>query len=108
MDQEARFAGLRLESGGRLTAYLEAGVVRLVPTKADLDRAPGWYLSNWAPAPSPVTGKVTKAQVDYGRGRPGSRCGVCTFFDPPSGCSKVEGSVDPAAWCSLFKHELMT
>lgn len=107
MGEEPDFVGVRLEDGGRLTAYLEAGVVRLEPTDADRGRAPGWYLMNWAPVPSPVTGKVTKGQVDYGPGRTGSRCGVCRWFDPPDGCRRVEGQIDPDAWCSLFAHELL-
>jgi hypothetical protein len=45
----------------RLTAYLDAGVVELEPNAADLDRAPGWYDSDWRRIPSPVTGEGNPA-----------------------------------------------
>jgi len=58
--EEPYFVGLRLEPGGRLTAYLKAGVVRIEATDEDRKRKPGWYLNNWTPVPDPVTGELPK------------------------------------------------
>ena len=49
--------------------------------------------------------KIGKASVDYGPGRAESRCGVCEYFEAPDGCARVTGTIDPDAWCRLFKSK---
>lgn len=48
--------------------------------------------------------KVTKAAVDYSKGHPNSRCGLCVHFRPPASCTEVRGDIDPAYWCRLFER----
>ena len=105
MGQEPHFIGLNLETSGRLTAYLKAGVVRIEATEEDRKRPAGWYLNNWTPVPDPVTEKFAKGQVEYGPGCSGSECGECVHFFDPNGCAKVSGRVAPSAWCRLFKSK---
>lgn len=47
--------------------------------------------------------KLSKQAVNYGRGMPRSHCGVCRFYHNKT-CDKVDGSIDSAAWCRLFKR----
>jgi hypothetical protein len=30
------------------------------------------------------------------------RCDNCTYFEPPSSCKVVEGTISPAGWCQLY------
>lgn len=52
-----KFVGLHLHEDDAgvpcLTAYLDFGVVQLVPAREDMDRAPGWYTMAWEPATDP-------------------------------------------------------
>ncbi|WP_227356559.1 high-potential iron-sulfur protein [Haladaptatus salinisoli] len=58
---------------------------------------------------SSITGKASKAQVNY-RNRPkgDQRCSNCRFYDPPENgdgagtCSRVEGEIAPDAWCNVY------
>ena len=52
------------------------------------------------------TGKLTKADVDYGPGMP--HCGVCKHYreqdtSEKGSCELVAGPIDEDAWCKLFK-----
>lgn len=47
--------------------------------------------------------RASKAAVAY-RNSPNGRqtCANCSYFNPPSGCSVVSGSVSARGWCSLW------
>lgn len=48
-------------------------------------------------------GKAAKADVEYGKGMRGERCGVCVHFNPEHGsCDLVAGLIGPWMWCRLF------
>jgi len=53
--------------------------------------------------------KKTKESVDYSRGHPDSRCGLCEHFVPGrlrgqlGECELVRGTIDPRFWCRLFE-----
>jgi hypothetical protein len=51
-----------------------------------------------------ASAKVPKQSVSY-RETPngGNSCSTCGNFVAPSGCSLVEGSINPDGWCGLFK-----
>ena len=55
--------------------------------------------------------RSAKATVHYtDEGRPSEHCGPvsawphhdCVHFEPPSGCAKVVGRIDPRGWCELW------
>src|SRR5581483_3759937 len=48
--------------------------------------------------------KSSKSAAEY-RARPsgGERCGKCTMFRPPHGCTAVAGSITPMGWCKYFE-----
>jgi hypothetical protein len=47
--------------------------------------------------------KMTWQQAEY-RDTPNGiySCGLCTLFEPPSGCKVVEGEVSKDGWCKAF------
>jgi hypothetical protein len=47
--------------------------------------------------------KMTPQQAEY-RDTPNGiySCGLCTLFEPPSGCKVVEGEVSKDGWCKAF------
>lgn len=47
--------------------------------------------------------KMTRQQAEY-RDTPNGifSCGLCTLFEPPSGCKVVEGDVSKDGWCKAF------
>lgn len=49
--------------------------------------------------------KVTKASVNYREGKPARRCGICTMFRAPSGCTAVEGEIAAKDVCDLFERK---
>lgn len=57
------------------------------------------------PAPDgPPVPPNTKADVDYGPAKPGGDiCADCVHFLAPGACALVQGDIDPAGWCRLFK-----
>ena len=56
-----------------------------------------------APAAA-ATSKVPKQTVNYQPKPNGqARCGNCAFFQAPSGCNYVDGSINPNGWCMLYK-----
>ncbi len=52
---------------------------------------------------SPARAKTSQAAAAY-RGSPSGRqrCANCSWFEPPSGCGVVKGSVSPRGWCNLW------
>jgi hypothetical protein len=52
--------------------------------------------------------KRTKAQVNYGAGRPNYRCGVCLNYRVPRLCVHVEGDISPDDVCDDFNQTPMT
>lgn len=32
----------------------------------------------------------------------GKACNTCTYFEPPSSCKVVDGTISSAGWCSLY------
>lgn len=53
-----------------------------------------------------MTRKLGKDQVDYGPGTGGDRCSQCEHFLPERGaCTKVFGTIEPGAWCTLFQRK---
>jgi hypothetical protein len=55
-----------------------------------------------------IGGKCTKAEVNYGPGRPNIRCGLCMNYRVPMTCTIVEGDVDPDYVCDAFNHTPLT
>ena len=48
--------------------------------------------------------KVAKETVNYQNGPKGqAHCGNCAYFQAPSSCQFVNGSIIPAGWCMLYK-----
>lgn len=54
------------------------------------------------------SGKQPKPDVNYGPGRPNTRCGVCLNYRVPNTCTRVDGSIDPDDACDLFNHDALT
>ena len=52
-----------------------------------------------------VEAKATKASVHYRGGVKDRRCGVCTMYVKPNGCTAVRGSISPHALCDLFERK---
>lgn len=48
--------------------------------------------------------KATKAEAEYEKGTPHKHCGLCTMFEPPHGCSAVEGKIEAYDVCKFFKR----
>lgn len=50
-------------------------------------------------------GKQTKAEVNYREGTSSRRCDQCTMWQPPSGCTAVEGTIKAGDLCDLFESK---
>lgn len=51
-----------------------------------------------------ATAKVAKQTVSYQQTPKGpARCATCSFFQAPSGCNYVEGTINPSGWCMLYQ-----
>jgi hypothetical protein len=52
---------------------------------------------------APAQAKTSKAAAAY-RGSPNGRqrCANCSWFEAPSGCGVVSGSVSASGWCNLW------
>lgn len=48
------------------------------------------------------SGKLPKAEVSYGPGKPAEHCGICMYFRSPASCAIVEGEIDWRYWCKKF------
>ena len=47
--------------------------------------------------------KVAQKAVAYQDTPKGpQRCDNCTYFEPPSSCKVVAGTISPAGWCQLY------
>ena len=47
--------------------------------------------------------KATKKQAGYRAGSLKERCGLCTMFVSPHGCTAVQGKISAAAVCDFFE-----
>ena len=47
--------------------------------------------------------KATKTQANYRGGTAKKRCGICSMFQPPRGCSAVRGVISPQALCDFYE-----
>lgn len=53
-----------------------------------------------------AAGKVPQKSVSYQSVPKGNlRCDGCAFWQAPSSCKLVDGSIDPAGWCSLYRKK---
>lgn len=50
------------------------------------------------------TGKVPKSEVNYRPAEAMQSCAGCANFIKPSGCSKVDGRIEPNQLCDLFQE----
>lgn len=46
--------------------------------------------------------KATKAEADYGPGKKSEHCRICEHWRQGA-CTKVQGQIDPDAWCKYWK-----
>jgi len=49
--------------------------------------------------------KATKTEAHYRGGSEKARCGICTMFEAPHGCSAVRGEISPRGLCDLYKRK---
>lgn len=61
-------------------------------------------LSELMPPERDAEPKLSKDAVDYGPGTRREHCAICRHFQPPHACERVEGTIDPTAWCEEFEH----
>ena len=56
--------------------------------------------------PAAAATKVPQKSVGYQSSPKGAqRCDNCAFWQTPSSCKLVDGSIDPAGWCSLYRKK---
>ncbi len=61
-------------------------------------------LSLFGGAARAAAAKVSKETAGYQQSPKGqAHCGTCSFFQAPSGCSFVEGPINPSGWCMLYR-----
>lgn len=57
-------------------------------------------------APAKAANKVPQKAVSYQTTPKGNlRCDNCAFWQAPSSCKLVDGNIDPAGWCSLYRKK---
>jgi len=49
--------------------------------------------------------KASKAEAHYRDGSLTKRCGKCTMFRPPHGCTAVEGEIEASGLCDYFERK---
>lgn len=49
--------------------------------------------------------KQPKSAVRYGHGMRSAHCSICRHYISPGKCEKVEGQINPDAWCRLFARK---
>ena len=55
---------------------------------------------------SAAAAKMPKQTVNYQQTPNGqARCGTCSFFQAPSGCTYVDGPINPSGWCVLYRSK---
>lgn len=87
MDEQAKLSRRSMLRCAALLAggTLAAGVIQVKPAYAQ---------------------KAGKAAVKYQESpNNGQKCGDCNFFQAPSSCSVVDGTISPNGWCSLFSKK---
>jgi hypothetical protein len=48
--------------------------------------------------------KLSKADSEYQDSpKNNQQCSECTKFQPPQGCSIVDGAISPKGWCKLYE-----
>jgi hypothetical protein len=47
--------------------------------------------------------KSAKTAVNYRNGSENERCGLCSMFLPPDGCTAVGGKISSQALCDLYE-----
>lgn len=48
--------------------------------------------------------KLSKADSEYQDSpKNNQQCSECTKFQPPQGCSVVDGAISPKGWCKLYE-----
>lgn len=76
--------------------FLQRGVALTAAAVALLS---GVTLSRRAAADS----KAPQMTVQYqDKPKDGKACATCNFFEAPSSCKSVEGSISPQGWCMLY------
>ena len=56
------------------------------------------------PKPAAATAKMTQKQAAYQDTPKGDQqCDKCKLFQPPNGCTSVEGEISPKGWCNIFQ-----
>jgi len=50
--------------------------------------------------------KAPKEAMKYQESpKDGQKCSDCTYFQPPSSCGVVDGTISPNGWCVLFNKK---
>lgn len=62
--------------------------------------------STFIATPAAAASKVPQKSVSYQSTPKGAqRCDNCSFWQPPSSCKLVDGKIDAAGWCSLYRKK---
>ena len=62
--------------------------------------------AGYASTPAQAANKVPQKSVRYQQTpKDGQRCDNCSFWQTPSSCTLVDGKIDPAGWCSLYRKK---
>lgn len=87
MDEQAKVSRRSMLRGALLLAggTLAAGVIQVRPAHAQ---------------------KASKADMKYQDSpKDGQKCADCVYFQKPSACGVVEGTVSPDGWCILYNKK---
>jgi hypothetical protein len=87
MDEQAKLSRRSILRGAMLLAggTLAAGVIQIKPAYAQ---------------------KAGKEAVKYQESpKDAQKCSDCTYFQAPSGCGVVDGTISPNGWCSLYNKK---
>ena len=56
--------------------------------------------------PAKAANKVPQKAVSYQSTSKGAqRCDNCAFWQTPDACKLVDGKIDPAGWCTLYRKK---
>lgn len=59
-----------------------------------------------ATAPAAAANKIPQRAVSYQSAPKGAqRCDNCSFWQNPASCKLVDGNINPAGWCSLYRKK---
>ena len=87
MDEKPKLSRRSLLRGAVLLASgsLAAGVIKVTPAYAQ---------------------KMSKAEAKYqDTPKDGQKCATCVYFQAPSSCGVVEGSVSPEGWSIMYNKK---